>query len=434
MNEQTRGAALDRVTPIAKESERSPMGAMKQLMQQQPDLLNMAIGEANFDPPRALVEIASRLMLDTVHRKNLYTSTRGLPSTRAAIARFIERIWGVSVDPEQHILMTVGAMEALHLAIRILVDEGDTVLLPDPGWGVMVPLVTRRGGRVAYYPLAKAAPGTEGAEPGAWTIDAQAIIDRMDASTKVVVVNSPSNPTGAMLSRAGWDALIAAARVHEVVVITDEVYHNYVYGGTHASGLQVDPALENVVMVNSFSKAFAIMGWRMGYVVAHPWLIQQMDIYKESVSACSFSIGQWAIAEYLDDCAPYLAWAHDFCEGNMRLMVDRLRAIPGVEVAAPQGSLYVFADFSALEPSSATLTERLLKGGLAISGGSRLRPPGRRVRSAAVLGPSRRRGARRRQDRGDPDRVARTSEREFHRGRLTIRAQDAPAARAVCRH
>ena len=152
MNEQTRGAALARVTPIAKESERSPMGAMKQLMQQQPDLLNMAIGEANFDPPRELVEIASRLMLDTVHRKNLYTSTRGLPSTREAIARFIERTWGVSVDPEQHILMTVGAMEALHLAIRILVDEGDTVLLPDPGWGVMVPLVTRRDGRVALLP------------------------------------------------------------------------------------------------------------------------------------------------------------------------------------------------------------------------------------------------------------------------------------------
>jgi len=173
-----------------------------------------------------------------------------------------------------------------------------------------------------------------------------------------------------------WAFPIAAARARDVVIITDEVYHNYVYGGTHASGLQVDPGLENVVMVNSFSKAFAIMGWRMGYVVAHPWLIQQMDIYKESVSACSFSIGQWAIAEYLDSCASYLAWAHDFCQGNMRLMVDRLRSIPGVEVAAPQGSLYVFADFSAVEASSARLTERLLRGGLAISGGTAFGPHG----------------------------------------------------------
>jgi aspartate aminotransferase len=150
-----------------------------------------------------------------------------------------------------------------------------------------------------------------------------------------------------------------------VFVLSDEVYHNYVYEGEHASALSFD-SLENLIVVNSFSKTFAVTGWRLGYAIAHPWIIRQMGIYKESISLCSFSIGQWAMAEFLGRSEPYLKKAREFCRGNMEKMVARLNAIPGVRCTQPQGGFYVFADFSQVEPSSQKLFKRLLDGGVAV--------------------------------------------------------------------
>jgi len=356
-----RGKALSRVNPLVDESERSPMGAMKQIMQENPDILNMAIGEANFDPPGALVDIASRLLHDTVNRRSLYTSTRGLPQVRQAVSRFVARTFGVDVDPEENVLMTVGGTEALHLAIKVLVGVGDRVLLPDPGWGPCASLMKRQGADIQLYELGRG---------DTWTVDADAILAKLDPSVKVLVVNSPSNPTGAMLSAEGWARVMAAAQEHGVVVISDEVYHNYSYVGDYPSALSLDPGLANLVVVNSFSKTLAVMGWRIGFVLAHPWLIRQMDVYKETVTACTPSIAQWAVAEYLDDSEDYLSWAFAFCRENMEKAVARLNSIPGVDCPTPQGGFYLFPDFSAHGQSSAALAERLLRGGVAVAMGA----------------------------------------------------------------
>ena len=150
MEEQSRGRALERVKAIVKESDRSPMGAMKKIMQENPDIANMSIGEANFDPPAELVETACAMLKDTVNRKSLYTSTRGLPSTREAVARYLKRWCGAAVDPEENILMTVGGTEALHLAVKALLEPGDKVLVPDPGWGPAAGLCARQGAELIY--------------------------------------------------------------------------------------------------------------------------------------------------------------------------------------------------------------------------------------------------------------------------------------------
>jgi len=325
--------ALKRLQPIVKESESSPMREMMKMMEEKKDLLSLSAGEARFDAPPELIEFAVKAMQDG---KNLYTSTNGIPQIREAVAAFAQRHFGARIDPGTNILMTVGGMEAIYLAMRIVLERGDTVLLPDPGWGVMRTLVERRGARVEHYPLE---------EKGSWTINHEAILERMDEKTKLVVVNTPSNPTGATLSREGFAALLEGARKRGVFVLSDEVYHNYVYQGEHASALSFDD-LENVIVVNSFSKTFAVTGWRLGYAIAHPWIIRQMGIYKESISLCSFSIGQWAMSEFLGRSEPYLNKAREFCRGNMEKMAARLNAIPGVRCAPPQGGFYVFADFS----------------------------------------------------------------------------------------
>jgi aminotransferase len=354
--------ALKKVTPLARDDEGSPMLAMKKIMQDNPDIMNMAIGEANFDPPAALIETANRMLADRVNRKSLYTTTRGLTEARHAIGRFVERTLGATVDPEQNIIITVGGTEALHLAVKALVSPGDKVLLPDPGWGPCAVLMNRQKADIVFYELGKTPEGS-------WTVDADSILEKLDSATKLLVVNSPSNPCGAMLSAEGWIKVMEKAKAHDVLVISDEVYHTYSYIGAYPSALPLDPEFDNLLIINSFSKTLAIMGWRVGFALAHPWLIRQMDVYKETLSACTPSIPQWALAEYLDDSEEYLAWAYDLCYGNMEKAVARLDAIPGVSCSPPQGGFYLFPDFSGVEADSAVLAERILRGGVAVAMG-----------------------------------------------------------------
>jgi len=345
--------ALKRVKPVVKESESSPMREMMRMMEEKKDLLSLSAGEARFDAPPELIELAIKAMQSG---KNLYTSTNGIPQIREAVAAFAQKHFGGKVDPGANILMTVGGMEAIFLAARILLEKGDKVLLPDPGWGVMRTVVERQEALVESYPLA---------EKGGWVIDADAIVERMDEKTKLVVVNSPSNPTGATLSKKGFSLLMEKAQEKGIFVLSDEVYHNYVYEGEHASALSCG-SLDNLIFINSFSKTFAVTGWRLGYAIADPWIIRQMGIFKESISLCSFSIGQWAMSGFLNKSDAYLNKAREFCRANMERMVARLSAIPGVRCTPPRGGFYVFADFSAIEPSSQNLFKRLLDAGVAV--------------------------------------------------------------------
>jgi aspartate aminotransferase len=345
--------ALARLRPVAKESEKSPIREMLKRMEEGADIRSLAFGEANFDPPQELLELAAKAMQGN---KNLYTSTNGIPLIRQAIAEFARNWWQADIDPDQNILLTVGGMEAIYLASRVLLEKGDRVLLPDPGWGILKILMGRQGAEVDAYPLV---------ERDRWIIEPEAVVERIDDRTKLIVVNTPSNPTGATLSAEGFSRLLEAADRKGIFVLADEVYHNYIYDGQHASGLAHNH-LDNLVVVNSFSKTFAITGWRLGYAVSNPWIIRQMGILKESISLCSFSIGQWALGEYLPSSATYLNGVREFCRQNMIQVVSRLQDIPGVKCTAPVGGFYVLPDFSRIEPSSQRLFERLLDGGVAV--------------------------------------------------------------------
>lgn len=348
-----RSKAMQRVTPMTKESESSPIRQMMKMMEARSDLINLSAGEAAFDAPDELIEAAVSAMRKD---RNRYTSTNGIPEVRQAVAAFLEAEMKVSIDPEKNILMTVGGMEAIFLAFRLLVETGDEVLLPDPGWGILRPIAQRLGGKLHFYPLIK---------ERTWTIDPQAVLDNIRETTKLLVLNTPSNPTGATLSREGFQAVLEKAREYGVFVLSDEVYHNYLYAGDHVSALQFDH-LDHVIMINSFSKTFAVTGWRLGYAVADPWIIGQMSVFKETISLCSFSIGQWALAEYLGQSRPYLKRVKALCRRNMDRMVDTLNAIPGVQCPYPDGGLYVFADFTGITRSDEDLFKRLLEGGVAV--------------------------------------------------------------------
>ena len=342
--------AMGRLKLVATEADKSPIREMLKRMEDGAEILSLAFGEANFDPPDELIEMAIRAMQAD---KNLYTSTNGIPAIRQAIAEFAKKYWGAQVDPDNNILMTVGGMEAIFLASQVIIEKGDKVLLPDPGWGMMRTVMRRQGATIDFYPLV---------ERDKFIVDPEQIINRMDAKTKLVVINTPSNPTGAVLSKEGFTILMEETEKRGIFVLSDEVYHNYVYSDEHVSGLSFD-SWDHLIFVNSFSKTFAVTGWRLGYAIANPLIIRQMGIIKESISLCSYSIGQWALAEYLPISDNYLLNAKKLCHDNMRRVVARLQAIPGVKCTPPSGGFYVFPDLSAIEPSSQKIFNRLLDGG-----------------------------------------------------------------------
>lgn len=350
--------ALDRLTPVADESKSSPIRKVMQMIEQQDDLLSLAAGEAKFDPPEELISKACEAMQGG---KNIYTSTSGIPGIRKAVAEFVQDNFNADVDPESNIILTVGGMEAIYLATRVLVSKGDKVLLPDPGWGVMVPIMDRKGASIEYYPLKQ--------DETRWQIDADEILNRMDLATSLIVVNSPSNPAGATMSQEGFKRVLAKAKEVNAVVMSDEVYHNFVYAGEFASALSLND-LDNLIVINSFSKTFAVTGWRIGFAIAHPWLIRQMAMYKESTSLCSFSIGQWALADYLASSREYLDRVRALCRQNMDMMVSRLNGISGVRCLEAQGGFYLMPDFSGRFNSSQEAFESLLKGGVAVVPGN----------------------------------------------------------------
>jgi aspartate/methionine/tyrosine aminotransferase len=384
MTPEDRTRALDRLRVTVQESESSPIRRMKKIMEERPDMLSLAMGEASFEPPQELVEAASRAMSSG---KNLYTSTNGTPGVREAVSRFIRRHWQAEVDPETDLLMTVGGMEALYLAARVLVEPGDRVLLPDPGWGMVRVVMERLGAELDFYPL-KADP--------AWQIDPDEILARLEGGpgegdVKVLVVNSPSNPTGAVLGREGWRRVLQATGERGIFVVSDEVYHNYVYDGEHSGVLNFAGELggphPHVVAVNSFSKSFAVTGWRLGWTVAHPSVIKQMGVYKESVSLCSYSVGQHAMAEFLDQSAAYLASVHALCRGNMIKVVERLDRVPGLRCAMPAGGFYAFPDCRSVEASCQLLTEQLLLAGIAVVPGGFFGEQGRGCLRLGIAAP-----------------------------------------------
>jgi aspartate/methionine/tyrosine aminotransferase len=344
---------INQLSPVSDPSKSSPIRKVMKMIEQSDDLISLAAGEAKFSPPSALIDTACAAMKTG---KNIYTSTAGIPPIRAALSQFITTHFGAKVDPDTNILITVGGMEAIYLAVRVLLKAEDTVLLPDPGWGVMIPVVEKCGAKVEFYPQI---------ETQTWTIDHSKILERIDGQTKLIVINSPSNPTGAKLSQEGFSKVMGKARELGIFVMSDEVYHNFIFDGCHESALQFN-TLDNLIVINSFSKTYAVTGWRIGYVIAHEWIIEQMVMYKESTSLCSFSIGQWALADYINSSQNYLDEAANLCRRNMEMIVQRLSAIPGVHCSPAQGGFYLFPDFSEIEPSSEKIFARLLDFGVAV--------------------------------------------------------------------
>jgi methionine aminotransferase len=306
---------------------------------EQHDAVNLSQGFPDFEPPARLVELVGRHLAG---RHNQYAPMAGVPALREAIADKLRRLYDVHVDPAAEVTVTSGATEALFAAIHAVVRAGDEVVVFDPAYDSYEPAVTLAGGKTLHVPLA--GPSFE--------IDWERLESVVSDRTRLVIVNTPHNPTGTLLRASDLDRLAALLRPYGCYVVSDEVYEHIVFdGATHASVLAHAELAERSFAVFSFGKTYHATGWKTGYCVAPKALSTEFRRIHQYLTFASVTPLQHALADYLVECPEHYLSLPDFYAAKRDRLVELL-AGTRFEVTPSSGTYFQLADYSAISDAS----------------------------------------------------------------------------------
>lgn len=316
------------------------------------DVVNLAIGEPDFPMPGEAREAMKKALSDD---QTHYTSNKGIVELREALAQKLAEENGIRAHREE-LVVTAGASEALHLAFEAFVEPGDEVLMPDPGFISYPALAKLAQGKEVYYNL--------GREDG-FLPSEEDVKEKLTHRTKLLVLNSPANPTGAVCPGETIRALAEAAEDSKALVLSDEVYEKIIYGGEHHSPGAYS---QNVITVGGFSKSYAMTGLRVGYLHSREELVEEMLKVHQYIQACTSSLSQHAALGALKSVG-FVEKMVEVFMGRRELLCRLLEGIEGVEFVKPHGAFYLFADFSSYS-GSRELAMELVKAGVLLTPGS----------------------------------------------------------------
>lgn len=295
-------------------------------------ILDLGAGEPDFDAPTPVVEAAVKAIRDG---NGQYVDPRGLPKLRERIATFETTRHGHVVTPDQ-VVVTAGSFCALTIAARAILDPGDEVLIPEPFWGPYRNIVQLAGG------VAVPVPGS--ATDGRFTFQPEALAERVTERTRAIVINTPNNPTGLMLTAAELRAVAELAEAHNLWIVADEVYSELVFGSAvHRSIASLAPAVaDRTIIVNSLSKTFAMTGWRLGYCVARPDVAVVLARVNHYTVRCATSFVQHAAITAFDGGWQAVEEMRQSYRRRGQMVAERLARLPGVRFVPPEGTFYAF--------------------------------------------------------------------------------------------
>jgi aspartate/methionine/tyrosine aminotransferase len=310
-------------------------------------------GEPDFDTPAHIVEAAMQALRDGYTH---YPPSEGYLELREAIAAKLARENDLEVDPASEVIVTNGAGLGLYLAIMAVVDDGDEVILSDPTYGPYRNDILLAGGIPVLVPQQPDAQGRP-----RWDIGAVAAA--ITPKTRVIVINTPANPTGAVMSRDELQGIADIAVRHDLVIISDEVYEKLVFDDArHVSIATLSPEVaQRTITVNSFSKTYAMTGWRLGYNVAAPGLVATMEKVNSVCGRAAAAFVQRAGIAALNGPQQSVTKMVDAYGFRRSLVEDQLREMPSINWISPQGAFYVFLDVSAFGRDSRELAMRMLR-------------------------------------------------------------------------
>lgn len=298
----------------------------KKMQREGKDVISLSIGEPDFDTPKHIRDAC----IDAIGRgETHYAQSDGIPELRSAIATKISRDNRFECTPEE-VIVTCGAKDAIHEAMQAVLNPGDEVIIPDPSWVSYEPCAQIAGGKAVHHLLA----------PDSFQVD-DTILERVSPSTRMIVLNSPSNPSGAVLSDASLKLVADMADDFDLFVLSDEIYEKLIYGKNHRSFASLEGMEDRTITVNGFSKAYAMTGWRLGYAVAPPEIIRYMSkVQQHTVSQATTFVMWGGVAALNGDQNPVERMRQEF--DRRRLFVLKELTSMGLACAPAEGAFYAF--------------------------------------------------------------------------------------------
>jgi len=310
------------------------------------DIIHMEVGEPDFSTPQPIIDAAQRFLAVGDVR---YTKAQGLPLLREKIANFYRQEYQLEVSAER-IFITPGASGALTVALASLLDSGDEVLTCDPGYPCNNNIVTLFGG--------KAKPIAVDADQN-FQLTGTAITEAWTAATRGVMIASPSNPTGTMLSHSQLNDIVQTVNKHNGFLISDEIYHGLVYGQRAISALEIS---DDVFVLNSFSKFFGMTGWRLGWLIVPDYAVAAANRLMQNLYISAPTHSQYAaLAAFNDDTRVILEQRRDEFEFRRDMLYEGLKELGFVLIDKPEGAFYIYADCRAFSEDSYAFSLQLLE-------------------------------------------------------------------------
>ena len=313
-------------------------------------VFGLAGGEPDKDTPENIKQAAIKALENGATK---YTPSVGLPELRRAISDKLKRDNHLDYSIDQ-ICVTSGAKPAVYSALRATIEEGDEVIIPSPYWVSYPSMVQLCGGTPVFVETT--------AETG-WKITAEQFANAMTPRTKMLILTTPHNPTGAVYSEEELRAIGEVAVEEDILILSDEIYEHLIYGGEkHVSMASLSPELYNLtITINGFSKSYAMTGWRLGYSAAPEGIAKAIKLIQDHTASNATTFCQYGAIEALNGDQTFIADLREEYDFRRQYVYDRLSKMPGVKVVEPKGAFYFFLDMSALGMSSLDLCSKLLE-------------------------------------------------------------------------
>ncbi len=321
------------------------------------EILHFEIGETNFRSPKEAVEmLRSALSSDKTH----YVSSLGINELRDAVCEYTKKELGFRPSREQVLICPANAV--IYLSIRCLVDKGMDVVYPDPGFSTWLSAIRLIGAKAVPVRLQ---------QKNLFRLQTDDMEDLVNQYTRLIIVHSPSNPTGAVMTEEEVMKVAELAQRKDVYLLSDEAYSKLIYEGKHYSPSVYDQCLERTILLGSFSKNYSMTGWRLGYAIAPVKVIEKMGLLFQTIFSCFPPFIQWAGISVLEKCDYYNKWMVGELRKRRDLMVEGLNSIEGIYCVKPEGATYVFPNIEKTGLSSKEFADLMLeRAGIALLSGT----------------------------------------------------------------
>ena len=326
----------------------SPIRRFFDMAENMEGVISLGVGEPDFRTPWTIRSAA----ISTLERQAIfYGANSGLLQLREEISHFMQRKYKLTYCPENELLVTIGGSEAVDLTFRTLLNPGDEVLITEPCFVCYAPLVSMADGVTVSLPTK---------EENEFRLTAEELKAKITPKTKLLMLSYPNNPTGAIMRREDYEAIAEVLRGTDIMVLSDEIYSEMTYGSKHVSIAELDGMRERTVVVNGFSKTFAMTGWRLGWMAAPPEIIAQARKIHQYAIMCAPMVSQRAAIEALKHCDADCAHMIEEYDHRRRFLLERFSQM-GLRCFPAQGAFYLFPSIESSGLSSEEFCERLLQ-------------------------------------------------------------------------